>query len=87
MVAHELFEVVGRGIGEAALLIDHGAAPDAKPVSYFGLRQPEPAAHGQHQLPKGVVSLAVRGSLHISSPSHKCCDVKACAVRKCCDVR
>ena len=61
---HELFQVVGLGIGEASLPIDHGAAPDAKQISQFGLRQLEPGAQGQHHLPKGVVSLAVRGSLH-----------------------
>ena len=52
------------GIGEASLPIDHGAAPDAKHVSQFGLCQLELRAQGQHQLPKGVVSLAVRGPLH-----------------------
>ena len=61
---HELFEVVDLGVGEASLPIDHGAAPDAKYVSQFGLRQLEPGAQGQHYPPKGVVSLAVRGSLH-----------------------
>ena len=30
---HELFEMVGRGIGEASLPIDHGAAPDTKHLS------------------------------------------------------
>src|SRR5713101_3000827 len=61
---YELFEVVGLGIGEASLPIDHGTAGDAKHISQFGLRQLEPGAQGQHYLPKGVVSLAVRGSLH-----------------------
>ena len=35
---YELFEVVNLGIGEASLPIDHGATPDAKYVSQFGLR-------------------------------------------------
>ncbi len=61
---HELFEVVGLGIGEASLPIDHGAAPDAKYASQFGLRQLKPGAQGQHHLPKSVVSLAVRGNPH-----------------------
>ena len=61
---HELFEVVGLGIGEASLPIDHGAAPDAKHVSQFSLRQLELRAQGQHHLPKSVVSLAVRGNPH-----------------------
>ena len=30
---HELFQVVGLGIGETSLPIDHGAASDAKHVS------------------------------------------------------
>ena len=35
-----------------------------KHISQFGLRQLELRAQGQHQLPKGVVSLAVRGPLN-----------------------
>ncbi len=79
---HELFQVVGPGIGEASLPIDHGAAGDAKHVSQFGLRQLEPGAQGQHHPPKGVVSLAVRGSLHRHSlfvslsHTHRRSDVK-----------
>ncbi len=61
---HEVSQVIDSRISEASLPIDHGTAPDAKHLSQFGLRQPELRAHGQHQLPKGVVSLAVRGSLH-----------------------
>jgi hypothetical protein len=64
----EVLQVIDSRICEAALPIDHGTAADAEQVSQFALRQPEPGAHSQHHLSKGVVSLAVRGLLHGRSP-------------------
>src|SRR5260221_1837221 len=44
-------------------------AGNAQQLGHAGLRQPDATAQPQHGLAKGIVSLAVGGSLHASTPS------------------
>jgi len=57
--SHQLFEVVGLGIGEATLPVAHGAAGDAQVPGQIGLCQTDRGAQGQEGLSKGVVSVTV----------------------------
>src|SRR2546426_9467911 len=61
---NERFEVLSLGIVEACLPFPHRFAGDAQVLGQARLSQSNHGAQGQDGLSKGVVSIAVRGSLH-----------------------
>jgi len=65
---NELFEAFGFGITTAGLPAGDGAPVDMQHLRQAGLGQAETHPQGQHQLAEGIVSLAVRVSLHERSP-------------------
>jgi len=66
--SNKRFEVRGLGIIETCLPFPHRFAGDTQVLGHSSLRQSDGGAQGQHSLPKGVVWLTIRGSLHACVP-------------------
>ena len=60
----QLFEMRGGRIIAALFPGAHGAAGDPKKLRQALLRQTHVGAQRQHQLPEGIVSFPIEGSLH-----------------------